>query len=541
MSEAAAVRGTRYGVHCADALAVALFALAVLFVALTFGDYGISNDEEVQHIYGRLLLDFYLSGGSARAVFEYRNLYLYGGLFDLLAAALEGVLPLNVWDLRHLLSAVFGLAGLAGSVLLARRLGGPWMGVLSLLALGGSGAWTGAMFTHTKDVPFAAAMVWVLLFMVRLLPNLPRPARADVIGLGIALGLAFGLRVGAIFAIANLVACVLAASCLGAQGARARAAFFLHCGLALLPAIALAAALAMLLWPWVALAPGNLWVAMTAFSHFAFDLDTILAGKVMKVAEVPRTYLLAYLLVRLPEFVLAGVAAALFVAVREAPRWALQPSPRLLPWLAVAIAAFLPLLYTLLLAPPLYNGLRHFTFMLPPLAVVAGAGWLRAWRMAAVLPWGRGLAALAFATLLAVDFGALLRLHPYEYVYFNATVGGLRGAYAGWEQDYWASSVRAASALLNAELAREQAQQSGSPRRYAVAVCAEPTQAAAWLSPQLRVTDNWLEADFFVSPTQMACDTALAGKVIAEVKRDGVPLAVVRDRRSLRADERRPR
>ena len=79
---------------------------------------------------------------------------------------------------------------------------------------------------------------------------------------------------------------------------------------ALLPAALLALALTALFWPWAVMAPGNLLKAMTAFSHFAFELDTVLDGEVMRNGDVPGTYLAEYLLVRLPETFLAGLALA---------------------------------------------------------------------------------------------------------------------------------------------------------------------------------------------------------------------------------------
>jgi len=62
---------------------------------------------------------------------------------------------MNVWDLRHLLSGAFGLAGLAGTWQLARLVVGERGGLVALVLLLLTGGWSGAMFTHTKDVPFA--------------------------------------------------------------------------------------------------------------------------------------------------------------------------------------------------------------------------------------------------------------------------------------------------------------------------------------------------------------------------------------------------
>jgi len=522
----------------ARGLALAVLALAGVFVLLTFDQHGISNDEEVQHVYGRLLLDFYLSAFADRQAFEYKNLYLYGGFFDLVAAAFERAglaAGPALWDLRHLISAAFGLAGLAGTWLLARRLAGEWVGLAALVLLLISGSWSGAMFTHTKDIPFAATMLWALYFSVRALDTLPAPPWRVLAGLGVALGCAFGLRIGAVFAVFYLGVGVLAAAALQPDG---RLRFLLRSLLALLPAAAIALALGALFWPWAAMAPGNVLKAMSAFSHFSFELNTVLDGRVMNVGEVPGHYLAAYLLVRLPELFLAGLVLALLAGVRAAPALADAALRRTaLPWLPVVLAALFPLAYTLLAAPPLYNGLRHFSFVLPPLAVLGGIGLVRAWQgLRTRPPLLRRVVLVACALAVLGQVGLLARLHPYQYLAYNRLAGGVHGAVGRWEQDYWASSLREAVLALNAHVVHEGVPAQG----YTVAVCAEPLQAQVWLAPGLRATRDWWGADFYLSPTHMGCDQALRGRVVARVERAGLVLAVVRDRRELVGEERRP-
>jgi hypothetical protein len=70
---------------------------------------------------------------------------------------------------------------------------------------------------------------------------------------------------------------------------------------------------------------------------------------------------------------LAGLLAALLL-LPAAQRRHPCPQDRLVALLTVAFAASFPLAYTMLTRPPAYNGLRHFTFILPPLAVLAALG-----------------------------------------------------------------------------------------------------------------------------------------------------------------------
>lgn len=515
----------------AHRLALLVFAALAVYIFFSFDQHGISNDEEVQHVYGRLLLDFYASGFTDHSAFQYKNLYLYGGMFDMFAAMLERVVPLNVWDLRHLLAAGFGLLGLIATWLLARLLMGNAAGLLALLLLALTGAWSGAMFTHTKDVPFAAAMVWSLYFTTRFIIRLPVAHRIDQAGLGFALGCAFGLRVGAVFAVFYLAVAVLAAAWLNGQSTSARLAALRNAMLALMPSAMLACALTSLFWPWAVLSFGNLVEAMTTFARFTFELDTILDGSIMKIGTLPGYYLATYLLVRLPELLLLGLAIAMFNGLRALRATFANVATRkaALPWLPVTLAVMIPLSYSLLAAPPLYNGIRHFTFLLPPLAVLGGAGLHAAWRDATLWPKVRQAGAAACLLVALSHVVTLVRLHPYEYVAYNSLAGGLHGTENRWEQDYWSDSVRAAVSMLNSYVNNLKT----AHRTYYVAVCAEPIQATAWLAQGLKVTSNWSMADFFLSATQMNCHKAMKGRIIGEVVRDGVPLAVVRDRRDL--------
>lgn len=515
--------------------ALALFALVALYIALCFGGHGISNDEEVQHVYGRLLLDYYASGLTDLAAFRYKNLYLYGGLFDLIAALAERLLPgTNVWDLRHLLTALFGLGGLLAVYGTGRRLAGEATALVAVGLLMLTGAWSGALFTHTKDIPFAACMAWATWATVRLLPALPRPPLSAVLQLGAAIGCAFGLRVGAVFAVMTLGLTVLTVSALSPGTLRARALHLLRSVVALLPALPVAVALMGLFWPWSVQAPGHLFTALTTFSHFTFDLYTVLNGTVMKIGEVPRHYLPLYLGARLPEPMLAGLAASAVAALTAGAHRRRTDWPH---WLPVLLAAALPLALAIATRPSLYNGVRHFTFLLPPLALLAAAGLCAAGRRSRARPATFALFAalcLAGALVPAID---MTRLAPYHYVNYNRLAGGFAGAPGRWETDYWSDGVREATALLRARIDPE-----GVPAEpWQVAVCAESVQAQAWLpAERYQVTKDWVRADFFVSTTHMACDEVLRGEEIARVERMGVPLTVVKDRRAVPPELRRP-
>src|SRR5450755_4934276 len=91
-----------------DIATVVLLAALVVIALTTYKDYSISNDEGVQHHYGALIIAYYKSGFRNQSLFGFQNLYLYGGLFDIIAIALAHLVPIDPYDLRHILCALIG-------------------------------------------------------------------------------------------------------------------------------------------------------------------------------------------------------------------------------------------------------------------------------------------------------------------------------------------------------------------------------------------------------------------------------------------------
>jgi hypothetical protein len=50
---------------------------------------------------------------------------------------------------------------------------------------------------------------------------------------------------------------------------------------------------------------------------------------------------------------------------------------------------------------------------------------------------------------LAPGIVGIVRLHPYEYIYYNELVGGVRGAEGRFDLDYWCTSFREGIAVIN--------------------------------------------------------------------------------------------
>ena len=522
---------------CDLATIVLLAALAVIAL-FTFRDYAISNDEGVQHRYGELIIDYYASGFRDQSVFSFQNLYLYGGLFDIVAVALSHLVPIDPYDLRHILCAMIGIGGIGATAATARLVAGPRAALIAAIGLSVCGAWYGTIFNHTKDVPFAAAMMGATLFLIRIARSLPAPRAGDVAAFGLLAGAALGMRVlGLLLVIYAGAAIVLYLPRPWFGHGRARWRFAALSAARLLPALLLAYLIMVLAWPWAALSPLNPVRGLLAFSEFQYDIRTNLAGQVYEMANAPRLYVPIYILIRVPLLMLIGAALAILYALL--PRLgAASAELRRRDVALVALTVMFPLACQVIWRGPAFTGMRHFLFVIPALAVLAGVGLDKA--LAALATRGRVIGSGALAVVAGCflfDAVTLVRLHPYEYLYYNSLVGGLPGASRRYDLDYWFASMPEAIHQLEAYLRRTEPADAARPAPlYSVAVCGErlPFEKIVTL-PELRwdFKPQWDQSEFFIAPTQMNCDGDLDGKVIGTVERLGVVIAYVKDRRAL--------
>jgi hypothetical protein len=539
--------GTGRGAVMFDDMArVALLGIAVL-IFFTFQDYGITTDEEVQNVYGIKLLSFYTSFFSDDSAFQYIDLYRYGGFFDLLAAIVNLVSPIGEYETRHLLGGLIGVVGLAAAWRLGRLLGGRRVGFLALLLLLLTPAYYGQSFNNPKDGPFAAAMLWTIYYLCRVFASLPRPPTKTVVKFGVALGIALGIRVAAVLVGPYLLVGItlyLLAEWRSVRDPLVARAHLLSMAGRLLPAAVIAYAIMGICWPWGVMNPLNPFQALHDFANYQINLDTLVSGIWVKAAHLPRDYLPDYLVVNLPEIVLFG----LIIAGGAGASWLVRRLQSGLPvligtgrqqmlhmrLLLVVLAAFFPVVFFIFFRPTAYNGIRHFLFVVPPMAVLAAIGVDKAWcwseRTHPVL--GQVFAAVLTAVVVAQGW-VMGQLHPDEYVYYNLLTGGVKGAEGAYELDYWGNSLLEATKDLAEYIAMENGDKPIT-RTYKVAVCGHRLSAAYFFPEYMEYTRKVGESDFLIAFTQANCNRQFEGRQIISVDRFGVALSVVKDRRYLK-------
>jgi hypothetical protein len=193
-------------------------------------------------------------------------------------------------------------------------------------------------------------------------------------------------------------------------------------------------------------------------------------------------------------------------------------------------AAVVPILVTVLTKPAMYNGIRHFVFIVPPLAVLGGWAVARLAEKLAGWPKLRVATLGAFGLAMSVTLVDMVRLHPYQYAHYNHLVGGLKVADHEFMLDYWGLAFKEAGEELREEIARR-GLTPPKGGRWKVATCGPHNAARIALGPKFIVTYDTRGADFALMLGEYYCQQ-LPLKPLVEVKREGVTFASVYDVRN---------
>jgi hypothetical protein len=189
-----------------------------------------------------------------------------------------------------------------------------------------------------------------------------------------------------------------------------------------------------------------------------------------------------------------------------------------------------PLVALIVMQAPLYDNTRQILFILPPLFLVAGLGieWLLnlrfPWkRLADLGQWRQPVQAALIALILLPGLVAGIRLHPYEYVFYNSLAGDPTEKY---ELDYWATSYREAANWLN----------HNAPANSRIVVGVPSHLADVYLREELKsipigdYLDKPVDYDFAVLSTRYGNHEAffVEDEVVYSVERKGMLFTVVK-------------
>ena len=176
------------------------------------------------------------------------------------------------------------------------------------------------------------------------------------------------------------------------------------------------------------------------------------------------------------------------------------------------------LLLYLVVQPTIYNGLRHFLYLLPLIAILGSLGLiqlLERWGLTGKLSLG------VLGITVFFLFIKVVRLHPYQYIYFNQFSGGLEANYSKYETDYWGASYKEGTEWLIKTIEANKDKSQVYPCEMSFAV-------QYYAKGKFEIVDSTKKADYILCDYETNRAEKIPGNVIYVVERLDTPLLYVK-------------
>jgi hypothetical protein len=501
---------------------VILLGLNLLVGLVTYGDYGLSWDEPLFYDYAESLKYAYLPAEWFSGDFDLARAFGASGSDHANrgpAYLLLGILPVSLlenfglgmaesWHLINFLTFQLG-------VYLFYRLATRWFSEPIALASTAIFAYQpllwGHAFINPKDPPFLVFFLAAVTFGFEMVDELVTKTKHPVLKILLAaffLGIATSIRVLGPFA--GLLVCLYGVSCIQRASFLQWVKYFL-----LYASITLGIALAS--WPFLWTHPiANFTSAFAFMSDNPTQLKVLFNGVLFAADKLPRRYLPTMLGLTLTEPVWILFALGVLVCLFSQDKRLRTQASLILLWFLV------PLAYVVLRKPPMYDGIRHFLFILPPVFVFVGQALDR---LLFRLKW-RTLSFVLLALILFPSLPGILLLHPFQYTYYNSLAGGMQGAFRRYETDYWLTCYKQAMEDF----------QSLTPGSATIFVNREAYIAKTYASDALRIlerrgsADQIKAGDYFLVNTRANEDLRLYpdSPILLQVGRSGAIFCVLK-------------
>lgn len=175
-------------------------------------------------------------------------------------------------------------------------------------------------------------------------------------------------------------------------------------------------------------------ILIDAQKYEFWDKSIFYLGQYIGVEDRPWHYLLILISVTTPLYILI-----LFMTNLVRIKHFLNNDIVKLSWIVLGINFSL----YLILHPTIYNGIRHFLYLLTFISLLAGITFYE-FLNTKFPTYVKTLLILTVIVNNLLVMVAMYKIHPYEYMYFNEIVAGTKGAQKYFEVDYWNLSYKEA-------------------------------------------------------------------------------------------------
>lgn len=507
---------------------IILLIINIVVGLFTFRDYGLSWDEPLFYDYASALRyaysprewlsgDFNLENAFGASASDHAN---RGPAYIVLAQPVESILEslgldnASAWHLLNFLTFQLG-------VYLLYRLAIKWINPYAALASAALFAsqpllW-GHAFINPKDMPFLVFFIGAMCFGFEMVDTIAQDGKSNlntktklarIFIAAFFLGIATSIRV--LGPLAGVLIGIYALNQIKKISIPVLLKYFSVY-------IIITSIISFLTWPYLWINPLQKFIEAFGFmSANPTQLNVLFNDEIYRAYELPRRYLpilLGYTLTE-PAWMLFSIGLLIGF-------WKSNNQQRLT--LSLVLFWFLiPAAYVILRKPPMYDGFRHFLFMLPPIFIFAGFAFEKLFDVIKT----RWVSAILIIVLLAPAIYSSTKLHPYEYAYYNSFAGGTGGAFRTYETEYWLTCYREAVLEFN-----DKATQGSQ-----LFVKREPYIAAYYASSNVTIRDYRAElkdmksGDFILATTRSNEDRSgfRDAPVFLQIEREGAVFCVIK-------------
>lgn len=457
----------------------------------------------------------------------------YGAFQYVMGTVLEFVTGLELYLANHLMTAIFALLGIIGTWRTGRMLFGAQAGFWAAVFLTLIPMYHGHAVFNSKDVPFAACVIWSIYYLLQIYEALPNPSIKTILGFSIMAGLASGVRVGGLVLLGYLGFAIGLWFLLDAyqqhfKSLKDRSYWLLLFSRHYLLAFVTTYVTMIVFWPWTHNHPlKNPLESLSVMSNYFYqeNLVVMFKGHQYLAGDLPFDYILTFFMISLPEFILCLILvtlcfglARIFACLKNKQLTSHAGSMFLLTFTVI-----FPPLFIIVRDSLMYNRVRHLIFIIPPLCCLLAWGWMQLVeflrnRSPKLVP----VVFVVLASCCLYQTSLMVRLHPNQYIYYNRLVGGVKGVGESYgELDYWGNSKREAVERLVIHLEKESPNSYATNTYWVAALNHHSLSTTYFYPPNFRRATKSKEADYIIASPSWRTRR----KPLITVERLGAPLS----------------
>lgn len=503
---------------------VILLSFYIAFSFVTFKDFGITFDERTEYLWGSALKEHYSQTtsflNSIAPIYEgeekhQRHSPILSQYYRLYPAVISALNFRNTYEFYHLLNMLFGSLIIVTSYAIFLSISkNPWKASLAPIFILVVPRFLGHIPTNPKDVPFAI-IYFLGLFGIYFSEKI-KDRLLKILLLGILFGFVQSFRIVGFTIYPIYMAWLFYLTSdrdflnLKINWKQILRTFIIENSLYLLLLSVVANFIMLTTWPYLGVNyfKNFFEILVNSKSYSFWDKSFLFNGEMITVGTRPWYYIPLWLLITTP----FGIILNFLFSIK--PK---KDEYRDITFLLKTTIIINFLLYAIA-KPNIYNGLRHYIFLLPTISSLAAIGFLR------VIETKAGLLrsfVIGFTVVNFVIVGLhMWKLHPYEYIYFNGTTNGVGGAKDKFEIDYWGGSYKESVEWLNQNVQTEDAE------KVKVYTCANSFAVEYFLSEKFVRTPNLNEAAYGICDDERK-ENLNNMQIIYEVIREDIVLNVV--------------